>query len=31
LFTDLDKAIDLYQQSEKVSLEDLPVIPLWYV
>jgi len=28
--TDLDKAIDLYRQSEKVLLEDLPVIPLWY-
>lgn len=28
--TDLDKAVILYQQSERVLLKDLPVIPLWY-
>lgn len=28
--TDLDKAVSLYRQSERVLLEDLPVIPLWY-
>ena len=28
--TDLDKAVSLYQQSERVLLKDLPVIPLWY-
>ena len=28
--TDLDKAIGIYQESEKVLIEDLPVIPLWY-
>lgn len=28
--TNLDKAVDLYKQSEKVLLGDLPVIPLWY-
>lgn len=28
--TDLDKAVSLYRQSERVLLDDLPVIPLWY-
>lgn len=28
--TDLDKAVSLYQQSERVLLKDMPVIPLWY-
>ena len=28
--TDLDKAVSLYRQRERVLLEDLPVIPLWY-
>lgn len=28
--TDLDKAVSLYRQSERVLLKDLPVIPLWY-
>lgn len=28
--TDLDKAMSLYQQSERVLLKDMPVIPLWY-
>lgn len=26
----MDKAVSLYQQSERVLLKDLPVIPLWY-
>lgn len=28
--TDLDKAVSLYQQSERVLPKDMPVIPLWY-
>jgi len=28
--TDLDKTIGIYQESEKVLSEDLPVIPLWH-
>lgn len=27
---DLEKAVDVYRNAEKVLLKDLPVIPLWY-
>lgn len=28
--SDIDKAVAIYQDSERVLLRDLPVIPLWY-